>query len=65
MIYDNLEIGLEAFKKLIKLISRFPQYDLNDNLDKLYIGKENVHVEDVPDHGRLCERGMLLVVQTC
>ena len=25
-MYDNLEIGLEAFRKLRNLISRFPQY---------------------------------------
>ena len=45
-MYDNLEIGLEAFRKLRNLISRFPQYDLNDNLEKLYSEKENVHVKD-------------------
>lgn len=44
-IYDNLEIGLEAFKKLGKLISKFRQYNLNDNLEKLYSDKENVHVK--------------------
>ena len=41
-IYDNLEIGLEAFKKLRELITRFPQYKLNDNLEKLYSDSENV-----------------------
>ena len=45
-IYDNLESGLEAFKKLGKLIFKFPQYNLNDNLEKLYCEKENVHVKD-------------------
>ena len=41
-IYDNLEMGLEAFKKLRELITRFPQYKLNDNLEKLYSDSENV-----------------------
>ena len=34
--YDNLEIGLEAFKNLGKLIYKFPQYNLNDKLEKMY-----------------------------
>ena len=38
--------GLEAFKKLGKLISKFPQYNLDDNLWKLYCDKENVHAKD-------------------
>ena len=39
-IYDNLEIGLEAFKNLGKLIYKCPQYNLNDNLEKLYCEKK-------------------------
>ena len=34
--YMQYIIGLEAFKKLENLTSRFPQYDLNDNIEKLY-----------------------------
>ena len=38
--------SLGAFKKLGELISKFLQYKLNDNLEKLYSEKENVHVKD-------------------
>jgi hypothetical protein len=45
-IYDNIEIGLEAFENLNKFIPRFPKYDLNADLETLYSDKNDVRVKD-------------------
>ena len=43
-IYDNLESGLEAFKKLGKLISRFSQYNLIMITLKNFIVKRKMYM---------------------
>ena len=45
-VFDKLEIGLEAFEKLIICTFRLPKYNLKEDLDKIYHEKENVIVKD-------------------
>ena len=45
-VFDKLEIGLEAFEKLIICTFRLPNYNLNEDLEKIYHEKENVIVKD-------------------
>ena len=45
-VFDKLEIGLETFEKLVICTFRLPNYNLNEDLEKIYHEKENVIVKD-------------------
>ena len=44
--FENLEIGLHSFRKLANFCSKFPKYSLMEDLERMYVEKDNVIVKD-------------------
>ena len=40
-------IGLHAFRKLANFCSKFPKYSLMEDLERMYVEKDNVNVKDL------------------
>jgi hypothetical protein len=45
-VFDKLEIGLEAFEKLVALNSKLPKYNLAYDLDEMYEEERNLIVKN-------------------
>ena len=45
-VFENLEVGLYAFQKLVIFCSEFPQYSLMKDLEGMYVEKDNIIVKD-------------------
>ena len=45
-VFDKLEIGLEAFEKLVAFCRKVPKYSLAGDLEEMYKGEANLIVKD-------------------
>ena len=44
--FENLEVGLHDFRKRAYFCSKFPKYSLMEDLERMYVEKDNVIVKD-------------------
>ena len=45
-VFENLEVGLFAFQKRVRFCSEFPKYSLTEDLERMYVEKDNIIVKD-------------------
>ena len=44
--FNQIELGVQAFEKLVACTKQFPNYDLNKNTEEMYVDKENFIYRD-------------------